>query len=83
MKRMDLFLKNSVYLCFFLGCALKSQADIGRNLVYPSHDVEIDAVEVAKQVYFANHFYAFDNFSIKRRGSTMSVLINKSANGVR
>ncbi|MBT3038231.1 MAG: outer membrane lipoprotein-sorting protein [Candidatus Thiodiazotropha sp. (ex Codakia orbicularis)] len=81
MKRMDLFLKNSVYLFFFLGYALKSQADIGRNLVYPSHDMEIDAVEVAKQVYFANHFYAFDNFSIKRRGSTLSVLINKSVNG--
>ncbi|MEW7973763.1 MAG: hypothetical protein AB2758_19100 [Candidatus Thiodiazotropha endolucinida] len=81
MKRMDLFLKNSVYLCFFLCCALKSQADIGRNLAYPSPDVEIDAVEVAKQVYFANHFHAFDNFSIKRRGSTLSVLVNKSANG--
>ncbi|MFI0460092.1 MAG: outer membrane lipoprotein-sorting protein [Candidatus Thiodiazotropha endolucinida] len=60
---------------------MKSQADIGRNLAYPSPDVEIDAVEVAKQVYFANHFHAFDNFSIKRRGSTLSVLVNKSANG--
>ncbi|WP_369162724.1 outer membrane lipoprotein-sorting protein [Candidatus Thiodiazotropha sp. LNASS1] len=60
---------------------MESQADTGRNLAYPSPDVEIDAAEVAKQVYFANHFYAFDNFSIKRRGSTMSVLVNKSASG--
>ncbi|MEW8050856.1 MAG: outer membrane lipoprotein-sorting protein [Candidatus Thiodiazotropha sp.] len=81
MKRIDLFLKNSVYLCLSLCSSLESQAGVERTLAYPSPDVGLDAIDVAKQVYFANHFYAFANFSIKRRGSTLSVLVNKSENG--
>jgi hypothetical protein len=60
---------------------LEIHAGVDRSLSYPSANVEPDADDVAKQVYFANHFFAFDNFSIKRRGKTLSVLVNKSEDG--
>ena len=56
-------------------------ASVDRNLALPQSDETPDANEIARQVYFANHFYAFKNFSIERRGRTMSVLINRSASG--
>ena len=58
-----------------------AQAALDRNLPYPAKAADITADEVARQVYFANHFYAFDNFSIKRRGSTLSVLVNQAKKG--
>ena len=58
-----------------------SQAELDRSLPYPVNAADITADEVARQVYFANHFYAFDNFSIKRRGRTLSVLVNQSEKG--
>lgn len=68
----------------FLGVAalftsLTARAEVDRSLPIPQG--EPDADEVARQVYFANHFYAFDNFSIRRRGRKATVLINRSANG--
>lgn len=42
---------------------------------------EVSAEEVAKQVYFANHFYAFKNFSIERSGDTMAVLVTRTPDG--
>ncbi len=42
---------------------------------------EPSAEEVARQVYFANHFYSFDNFSIARRGRDMALLITRNADG--
>jgi hypothetical protein len=54
---------------------------VDNSLAYPASPTQLDAVNIAEQVYFANHFYAFSNFSIKRRGRTMSVLVNKSADG--
>ena len=64
-------------LCALL-VPMTSQAVVGRDLAYPPEGAPISADEVARQVYFANHFFAFKNFSIKRRGRTMSVLINSS-----
>jgi hypothetical protein len=61
--------------------SLDSHAELDRSLPYPANDAEISADEVARQVYFANHFYAFDNFSIKRRGRTLSVLVNQGERG--
>lgn len=58
-----------------------SQAELDRSLPYPANGAEISADELARQVYFANHFYAFNNFSIKRRGRTLSVLVNQSKKG--
>ncbi|MET0088451.1 MAG: outer membrane lipoprotein-sorting protein [Candidatus Thiodiazotropha sp.] len=54
-------------------------AGVDRTLPLPPGSIAPSADEVAQQVYFANHFYSFKNFSIARRGSTMSVLINQSA----
>lgn len=82
MKRIEYSLKVGVWL--LMACApiiSDAQAGVERNLAYPPADVEPDANEVARQVYYANHFYAFDNFSIKRRGSTLSVLVNKGEGG--
>jgi hypothetical protein len=74
--------KRSVYFIILLtGFTLHSQAGVDRSLAYPVPDFEPAAEDIAMQVYYANHFYAFENFSIKRRGRTMSVLINKSKNG--
>jgi hypothetical protein len=82
MKRVGKSLIFRVCLWFALSIvAVDSQAGVDRSLTYPPANVELDADEVARQVYFANHFYAFNNFSIKRRGRTMSVLINKPEDG--
>ena len=35
------------------------------------------AEEVAEQVYFANHFYIFKNFGIRRKKGRMSVILDK------
>ncbi len=82
MKRISHPLKVVICLFGLTGLySLETRAGVGRNLAYPPADGEIDALGVARQVYFANHFYAFDNFSIKRRGKTLSVLVNKSEGG--
>ena len=54
------------------------QGIVGSDLAYPPSGETIDADEIARQVYFTNHFFAFRNFSTTRRGSTMSVLINSN-----
>jgi len=56
-----------------------SHANITRNLPLPSGN--IDGNQIAQQVYFTNHFYAFDNFSIRQRGRTIAVLINRDSDG--
>ncbi len=82
MKRIKSALGYSLCLAITLGVlSFESQAGVDRSLAYPAAGVEPDADDVAKQVYFANHFYAFDNFSIKRRGGTLSVLVNKAEGG--
>jgi hypothetical protein len=63
------------------GYTAQTQADVDRKFPYPTARAIPDADNIARQVYYANHFYAFDNFSIKRRGRTMSALLNKSKNG--
>ncbi|MFM1891522.1 MAG: hypothetical protein RLZ44_599 [Pseudomonadota bacterium] len=54
-------------------------ANVDRELPLPP--AEPSAEEVARQVYYANHFYAFKNFSIEHRGRTSAVLINRTADG--
>jgi hypothetical protein len=58
-----------------------SLASVDTTLPLPPTDVTPTADEIAEQVYFSNHFYAFKNFSIERRGRTMTVLINRSSSG--
>lgn len=78
--RPDVIGGYGLMLLIACGCPL-SEAGVDRHLAYPSSGVEPDADTVARQVYYANHFYAFENFSIKRRGRTMSVLVNKAKDG--
>ncbi|MET0123365.1 MAG: outer membrane lipoprotein-sorting protein [Candidatus Thiodiazotropha sp. 6PLUC9] len=78
--------KHSLFHIIFLALpltliSLQSFAGVDRSLEYPLTDTDITAEELADQVYYANHFYSFDNFSIKRRGRTLSVLVNKSEYG--
>jgi len=52
---------------------------VTRQLALPEN--EPTALQVAQQVYFANHFYAFENFSISKKGRSLAVLMNKSEKG--
>jgi hypothetical protein len=74
---------NYTHFLVFLICYASTQlyAGVDRELPYPDQGRLLTAEDVAKQVYYANHFYSFDNFSVKRRGKTLSVLINKTAHG--
>jgi hypothetical protein len=60
---------------------ITAHGEVNSTLPLPPDLEPPSAEEIAKQVYFANHFYAFKNFSIDRRGRTMTVLINRSSNG--
>lgn len=64
-------------------CLISStgSAAVDKTLPLPPKGETPSAEEIARQVYFANHFYAFKNFSIEKRGRTMTVLINRSSNG--
>jgi hypothetical protein len=50
-------------------------AGVSKDLPLPQGAPTAD--QVAAQVYFANHFYAFKNFSINRKGRSMAVLISR------
>ncbi len=59
--------------------AATAAGDVDRDLPLPRDTPDAD--EIARQVYFANHFYAFDNFSIRQRGRKATVLINRTSDG--
>ena len=59
--------------------AAQVSATVSRDLPLPQGTPSAD--EIARQVYFANHFYAFKNFSIRQRGRTVAVLINRDSDG--
>lgn len=69
--------------CVLLCCLLSPGVDasVDRELELPHQGVTPTADEIARQVYFSNHFFAFKNFSISRRGRTMSALINRTSSG--
>jgi hypothetical protein len=52
-------------------------AGVSKNLPYPQGTPS--AEEIAKQVYFVNHFYSVDNFSIKRASKkVITILLSRS-----
>lgn len=55
------------------------QAGVSKDLAVP--DGELSADEIAQQVYFANHFYAFRNFSIEAKHDSMTVLVTRGSSG--
>ena len=58
---------------------LAQAVEVPKDLPLP--EGEPSPLEVARQVYFANHFYAFRNFSIRKRGRTMPLLITRDGDG--
>ncbi len=52
-------------------------AAVTRDLAAPSGTPSAD--EIIDQVYYVNHFYAFDNYGIGKQGKKITVLVNKSA----
>jgi hypothetical protein len=50
-------------------------AGVPKDLPYPSGD--LTAEQIMEQVYFVNHFYAFDNYAITKQGKDITVLVIK------
>jgi len=58
-----------------------SQAElIAKSLSYPKNLPQAD--EVAAQVYFVNHFHAFQNYAIVDKNQAITVIINRASNGM-
>lgn len=55
----------------------QAHAAADRSLAYPTGTLSAD--ELADQVYFVNHFFAFDNYAIVKDGKDITVLVLKSA----
>jgi hypothetical protein len=51
-------------------------AGVPKDLPYPTGD--LTAEQIIEQVYFVNHFYAYDNFAIVEEGDDITVLISKA-----
>jgi len=54
-----------------------AMAGVPKDLPYPTGG-DLTAEQVIEQVYFVNHFYANKNYSIQKKGRTMTVLLNKT-----
>jgi len=73
--------KKNICLAGLFGLLLSSAALPAPDRTLPLPGGRPGAEEIARQVYFANHFFAFENFSIKRRGRKMAALITMDADG--
>lgn len=78
MKKRNILLAASLTLTLVIPVYATS---VDKTLPFP--DEKPDALEIARQVYFANHFYAYDNFSIgaDRSRNRKAVLINQDSDG--
>ena len=57
--------------------SFSAAAGVPKDLPYPSGDLTAD--QIMDQVYFVNHFYAFDNYAITEKGRRdITVLVIKS-----
>ncbi|RLA60482.1 MAG: outer membrane lipoprotein-sorting protein [Epsilonproteobacteria bacterium] len=54
-----------------------ASAGVSNNLAYPSGKLK-NATQVMDNVYFVNHFYAFKNYAIEKKGRTITVIVKKS-----
>ncbi|MCB1852164.1 MAG: outer membrane lipoprotein-sorting protein [Gammaproteobacteria bacterium] len=52
-------------------------AGVPKDLPYPTGAPSAD--EIARQVYFVNHFYAVKNYGITKKDRAITVLVNKAA----
>jgi hypothetical protein len=73
---------NSIVLAVITVAAFASAqavAGVPKDLAYPAVGAQLTAEGVCEQVYFVNHFYAVDNYSIDKVGrNKITVIINKS-----
>ena len=60
-----------------LTASLPAAAGVSKDLAYPS-DGNLTADQIIEQTYFVNHFYAFDNYAITKKGRDITVLVIKS-----
>ena len=68
-----------------LGCTLLTtglltvgaNAGVDTTLPYPSGKLT-NATDIMNNVYFVNHFFAFKNYSIQKKGRTITVIVKKS-----
>ncbi len=63
----------SVALAAACAVATSASANVSKSLAYPTGTPSAD--EVAAQTYFVNHFYAFDNYGIGKKGKDITALI--------
>ncbi|MCB1865052.1 MAG: outer membrane lipoprotein-sorting protein [Chromatiales bacterium] len=66
-------------IAFALGVSAASMAGNDKRLAYPNGVPTAD--EIARQVYYTNHFYAFRNFSIPKTTGTSAILITRDETG--
>ena len=69
--------KLLVGACAILMAGTALAAGVPKDLPYPTSG-DLTAEQIADQVYFVNHFYANKNFSIQKKGRTVTVLLNKT-----
>jgi hypothetical protein len=70
----------SIVLGFGIGFRCFAGSGVPVDLPYPKKR-PLTGEQVAEQVYFANHFYAFKNFMIRRRSGRMSAIVNRFKGG--
>ena len=62
--------------CAIFATSAIAQAGVPKDLPYPSGG-NLSAEDIINQVYFVNHFYAFKNYAIVKKGSKITILLNK------
>ncbi len=62
--------------CALIAVTTMASAGVPKDLPYPSGG-NLTADQIIEQTYFVNHFYAFKNYAIVKKGRKITVLLNK------
>ncbi|BAN68153.1 outer membrane lipoprotein-sorting protein [endosymbiont of unidentified scaly snail isolate Monju] len=62
--------------CALIAVTTMANASVTKDLPYPSGG-NLTADQIIEQTYFVNHFYAFKNYAIVKKGRKITVLLNK------
>ncbi len=76
MKSRSSFLLVTLPLPLFLAFWGREAGAVSPDTPYPKG--EPTAKEIIEQVYFVNHFYAFKNFAIVKKGRKITVLVSRA-----
>ncbi len=78
MKTASRYFSGVACSIWLIAAAAAEVRGVSRDLAYPTDTPS--AYNIAEQVYFVNHFYALDNYSIQKRGNhQITVIINRAA----